>query len=233
MRLLSRLLIVLAICLVAVALPAVPAQAQDAYILLSPDEGVPGEEITVYGYNFTHDEWVDIFYYHEAALNNIAGEDKLEDLNLPGYPIYIYFLTFIYWLFGGGNLTAVYIFQSLLVLAGGLFLFFALSRLFNRFCGYTGLALFLFYRMNLFYTIMVLPTALSQFLITLILLIYVLYRNNKISKEQYDDITYFGNLSDLKELTFDVEKKRNIVRKHISCYSIQRYYNERLYRLME
>jgi len=40
----------------------VPAQAQDAYILLSPDDGVPGEEITVYGYNFTLDRWVDIYY---------------------------------------------------------------------------------------------------------------------------------------------------------------------------
>jgi len=62
MRLLSRLVIILAICFVAIALPTVPAQAQDAYILLSPDDGVPGEEITVYGYNFTIDRWVDIYY---------------------------------------------------------------------------------------------------------------------------------------------------------------------------
>ena len=45
MRLLSRLLIILAICLVAVTLPASPAQAQGADILLSPDDGFPGEEI--------------------------------------------------------------------------------------------------------------------------------------------------------------------------------------------
>ncbi|UCG82430.1 MAG: hypothetical protein JSW38_09550 [Dehalococcoidia bacterium] len=63
MRLLSRLLVVLAVCLVAIALPAAPAQAQGAYITLSPDHGVPGEEVTVRGYNFTADEWVDIYYY--------------------------------------------------------------------------------------------------------------------------------------------------------------------------
>jgi len=64
MRVLSRLLISLAICFVAVALPAAPVQAQGEYILLSPDEGVPGEGITVYGYNFTHDnQWVDIYYF--------------------------------------------------------------------------------------------------------------------------------------------------------------------------
>jgi len=62
MRLLSRLLIVLAICSVAVALPAAPAQAQDTLINLSPDDGVPGEEITVFGYCFTASEWVDIYY---------------------------------------------------------------------------------------------------------------------------------------------------------------------------
>jgi hypothetical protein len=64
MRLLSRLLIVLAVCLVAVTLPTATAQAQDTSILLSPDEGIPGEEITVYGYNFTPDnQWVDVYYF--------------------------------------------------------------------------------------------------------------------------------------------------------------------------
>jgi hypothetical protein len=62
MRLLSRLLIILVICFVALALPAAPAQAQGTYIVLSPDEGVPGEEVRVRGINFTADEWVDIYY---------------------------------------------------------------------------------------------------------------------------------------------------------------------------
>jgi hypothetical protein len=62
MRLLSRLFIILAVCFVAIALPSSPAQAEDTYIVLSPDDGVPGEEITVYGHNFTPDRWVDVYY---------------------------------------------------------------------------------------------------------------------------------------------------------------------------
>ena len=53
MRWLSRLSVILIICLVAVGLPAAPVQAQGAWITLSPDDGVPGEEVTVYGHNFT------------------------------------------------------------------------------------------------------------------------------------------------------------------------------------
>ena len=74
MRLLSRLLIILAVCFVAIALPSSPAQAQGAYIILSPDEGVPGEEITVYGHNFTPDEWVDIYY--DTNGNGILSETE-------------------------------------------------------------------------------------------------------------------------------------------------------------
>jgi len=62
MRLLSRLLIILAVCSIAIALPSSPAQAQGAFLILSPDDGVPGEEITVYGYNFTPERWVDVYY---------------------------------------------------------------------------------------------------------------------------------------------------------------------------
>jgi hypothetical protein len=62
MRLLSRLVIAFAVCLVFVALPAAPAQANGAEIKLSPSSGVPGEEIKVRGYNFTADKWVDIYY---------------------------------------------------------------------------------------------------------------------------------------------------------------------------
>jgi len=63
MHLLPRLLVVFAVCLIAIALPAAPAQANGAYITLSPSSGVPGEEVTVRGYNFTAEEWVDIYYY--------------------------------------------------------------------------------------------------------------------------------------------------------------------------
>ena len=74
MRLMSRLVIALVICLVAIALPSSPAQAQGAYIILSPDEGVPGEEITVYGHNFTPNEWVDIYY--DTNGNGILSETE-------------------------------------------------------------------------------------------------------------------------------------------------------------
>ncbi|MGQ9545816.1 MAG: IPT/TIG domain-containing protein [Dehalococcoidia bacterium] len=68
MRLLSRLVTSVVICLVATTLLAVPAQAQDGPdITLSPSSGVPGEEVTVRGYNFTALEWVDIYYYLDTT----------------------------------------------------------------------------------------------------------------------------------------------------------------------
>jgi len=62
MKLLSRLVIVLVVCFIAMVLPAAPAQAYNTKITLSPSSGVPGEEVTVHGYNFTAYEWVDIYY---------------------------------------------------------------------------------------------------------------------------------------------------------------------------
>ena len=74
MRLLSRFLIILAVCLVAVALPAAPAQATGGvpYITLSPSSGVPGTNVTVRGYNFTDDESVDICYCLTTACPTTA-----------------------------------------------------------------------------------------------------------------------------------------------------------------
>jgi hypothetical protein len=74
MRSLSRLLIVLVVCLVAIALPAAPAQANGGgpYITLSSTSEVPGEEVTVHGYNFTAGEWVDIYYYLDTARSWVA-----------------------------------------------------------------------------------------------------------------------------------------------------------------
>lgn len=76
MRLLSRLVIVLVVCLVAVALPAAPAQAAEEkpYITLSPSRGVPGEEVTVRGYYFLSNEWVDIYYYLDTTDRIRVGE---------------------------------------------------------------------------------------------------------------------------------------------------------------
>jgi len=62
--LLPRLVTVLVICLIAVALPAAPAQAQCAPygIELSSSSGVPGTEVTVYGHDFRDDALVDLYY---------------------------------------------------------------------------------------------------------------------------------------------------------------------------
>jgi hypothetical protein len=64
MRLLFRLLIILGVCLIAMALPAVPAQAicVPYDIELSPSSGVPGTEVAVYGYDFDAGRLVDIYY---------------------------------------------------------------------------------------------------------------------------------------------------------------------------
>jgi len=81
MSFLSRLLVVLIVCLVAVVLSAVPAQADGADITLSPNSGVPGEEVEVRGYNFTADEWVDIYFYRNGARTRVAEDET----NSSGY----------------------------------------------------------------------------------------------------------------------------------------------------
>jgi len=75
MRLLSRLLVVIVICLVAMAIPASPAQAAGASITLRPESGVPGEEIEVRGYNFTAEERVYIYYDGEEIDIYDDGEE--------------------------------------------------------------------------------------------------------------------------------------------------------------
>ena len=79
MKLVSRLTVVFLMCLLAMALPAAPAQANGAYITLSPSSGVPGEEVTVRGYNFTADEWVDIYYYLDGSRIWIDDVETDED----------------------------------------------------------------------------------------------------------------------------------------------------------
>ena len=72
MKLLSRLVIALIICLIAVPVLAVPAQAQEdePYIMLSSSLGHPGEEITVRGYTFIYHEDVDIWYYRDTSTSS-------------------------------------------------------------------------------------------------------------------------------------------------------------------
>jgi len=64
MRLLSRVLAIVLVCLIAIALPSVSAQAQcdGPFIELTPESGLPGTEVTVYGYDCAGDKLVDIYY---------------------------------------------------------------------------------------------------------------------------------------------------------------------------
>jgi hypothetical protein len=64
MRWLYRLLVVFILCLIAIALPAAPIQAECVpySIELSPKFGTPGTEVAVYGYDFQEDTLVDIYY---------------------------------------------------------------------------------------------------------------------------------------------------------------------------
>lgn len=80
MRLLSRLLVIFVICLIAIALPAAPAQAAcPPYdIELIPSSGVPGTEVTVHGYEFSEGRPIDIYYdgilVSEGAETDPSGD---------------------------------------------------------------------------------------------------------------------------------------------------------------
>jgi hypothetical protein len=79
MRLLFRVAIVFVLCLVAIALPAAPVQAQGTWITLSPDHGVPGEEVTVYGHNFTANDEFYVYYYRNSARIRVVEVEADED----------------------------------------------------------------------------------------------------------------------------------------------------------
>jgi len=72
MKLLPRLAIVLVACLIAIALPPVPAQAQcgGPFIELSPSSGAPGTEVTVTGQDFDAGKYVDIYYDGTRVATN-------------------------------------------------------------------------------------------------------------------------------------------------------------------
>jgi len=74
--LLPRLVIVLVVFLIAMALPAMPAQAQCVPydIELSPSSGVPGTEVTVHGYDFRKDTLVDIYYDGTGEDDRVATD---------------------------------------------------------------------------------------------------------------------------------------------------------------
>jgi hypothetical protein len=79
MRLLFRVAIVLALSLVSIALSAAPAQAAGGYITASPHRAVPGEEVTVYGYNFTAETRVYVYYYPDGDRIQLGRVETDED----------------------------------------------------------------------------------------------------------------------------------------------------------
>jgi len=64
MRLLSRFLTIFIVCLIAMAVPAMPAQAEcgGPFIEVSPKSGAPGTEVAVVGQRFDAGKYVDIYY---------------------------------------------------------------------------------------------------------------------------------------------------------------------------
>jgi hypothetical protein len=82
MRWLSQLLVVSIICLIAAAIPGVPAQAVCVpySIEVSPKWGMPGTNTTVYGYGFAADKLVDIYY--DGDLVTTGRTDSAGDFTL-------------------------------------------------------------------------------------------------------------------------------------------------------
>jgi len=77
MKLLPRLVIVLVVCLIAIALPAVPAQAIQCYIPfidLYPDSGTPGTEVVVKGQRFYEDAFVEIYFDGDRVATGRTDE---------------------------------------------------------------------------------------------------------------------------------------------------------------
>jgi hypothetical protein len=82
-ELLPELIIALVVCLMAIALPAAPAQgAIGPKIDLNHPSGVPGDELTVYGSNFTPGQYVDVYYDvdrdGEFAEEEWVGDDVVD-----------------------------------------------------------------------------------------------------------------------------------------------------------
>jgi hypothetical protein len=76
------LFVILALCLVAIAVPATPAQADGPSITLSPHNGVPGANVTLKGSNFTANKYVDVYYDDDLLYIYVDGthrDDVLAD----------------------------------------------------------------------------------------------------------------------------------------------------------
>jgi len=77
MRLVSQVLLLLVVCLIAIALPSLPAQAQcgGPFIELSPKYGHPGTDVIVSGHVFTAGKLVDIYYDGDLVATGRASSD--------------------------------------------------------------------------------------------------------------------------------------------------------------
>src|SRR5512136_3068098 len=82
MRWLSQLLVISILCLIAAAIPGVPAQAicVPYDIIVSPKYGMPGTNVTVSGHDFYTDKLVDIYY--DGDLMTTGRTDSAGDFTL-------------------------------------------------------------------------------------------------------------------------------------------------------
>lgn len=79
-----KLVIALAICLIGMALPAVPAQSAECWIPLIelyPDGGIPGTEVTVYGIRFSENEYVEIYYDDDKVATGMTDSKEKFTIN--------------------------------------------------------------------------------------------------------------------------------------------------------
>jgi hypothetical protein len=83
MRSLFGLLVIFVSCLIAIALPSVPAQAECVTwaIELSPESVPPGTEVTVYGHDFDAGRPIDI-YYDGVLVSEGRETDKNGEFNI-------------------------------------------------------------------------------------------------------------------------------------------------------
>ena len=83
MGLISRLIIVLTICSIAIAIPAVPIQAicLPYGIEITPSWGFPGTNVTVYGHDFADDTLVEIYYGFNLISTRRTGSSGNFTLN--------------------------------------------------------------------------------------------------------------------------------------------------------
>lgn len=118
----------------------------------------------------------DEFNYHVMAYNLIT-EHSL-NINLPVYPLYVWFLKFIYSNF---NFELKYVFniQHILTLISSILIYLTGKRLFGFYSGLSSSLIYLLYKMNFVYEIMRIDTNFSQCLLISALFLFVLTLQEK------------------------------------------------------